>query len=255
MKQQRKTIKLNESFLAVAEALNQQDRLIYYERILKHFLKGDPLSYENASDTLRVALLCSMPQIRALQSKFENGKCEKNIIRKSKATLCPKTEANLSESKRPMDPNNLLDYINNLIIDYHTSAQADTHARDTAFKNNVGAVSTSLNQLFNKDISTYNQFKNLILKITKEKEIKVSGKILTKEAALKFISALMQSPNGGDIIQTCIKNVNETPGINNKDRYAFSMLYNKFYNTTTHYPGFQEHQYSKEFLNSLYDEL
>lgn len=257
---QRKTITLNETFLNISGALSPGDRLIYLESILKHFLRGESLPKDNISDALKIAFISTLPQIRVLQTKAENGLAEKKSPRSSKVSLCPKSEADLSELKRNdiiINPLNLLSFINKYIINKQSSACADTRERE-ALKQEGGAPATSLQKLFTNDIEIYNQFEKIAKTIiNQEKELKISGKTLSSVAAANFLKKLIQSEAGAQIILDSIRTTNTTPGINNKTNYCFAMMYNKFYKHPARQetPGFNERTYTKEELDSLFDDV
>ena len=256
----RKTITLNETFLNISIALCPGDRLIYLESILKHFLRGEELPKNNISDALKIAFVSTLPQIRVLQTKAENGLAEKKLPRNSKASLCPKSEADSSELKRNdiiMNPINLLSFINKYIINKQSSARADTQVRE-AFKQEGGRPAASFYKLFTNNIEIYNQFEKIAKTIiNQDKELKISGKTLSSVAAAKFLQQLIQTEAGGKIIEESIQTTNTTPGINNKTNYCFAMLYNKFYKRPARQegPGFNERTYTKEELDSLFEPL
>ena len=140
----RKTITFNADVLLVSEKLKDSDRLVFYDGIFNHFLKGENLPHNNISETLELAFAYMAPQLRVLQSKFNNG-TQKKSIQETKASLCPngiseskRTEAEGSETYNINNPFPKLIYIFNK---YNNSTQSTAcvyaHAREPFKTTNV----------------------------------------------------------------------------------------------------------------------
>jgi len=116
---ERQTITFSQSIYNIAQALRREERLIFYEQLIDYFLGGKEMTINQYSESLRVALACATPQMRVLQSKFNNGNAQKIFHQNAKGLLCPSEtseikldEAKISESNSRASNFNNLDVTN-----------------------------------------------------------------------------------------------------------------------------------------------
>jgi len=263
---QRKTLTLSQEIYFIGNALSSNSRHVFYEGIINHFLGGTALpNTQELSDDLRVAYACVLPQIRAMQSKYENGSIQKNHIGQTKATLCPsdrsenkRTEANGSESHINIYPfPKLINILNKYIS---TTNQSPAHARGESTKQNSGAPAEAvLTKLQSSNQELYIFLYKILEKIEESEMIKISGAPVSNK---KVMQAVLKHFNNPDI-ETVLKHAQEearTHNANDEHKYAISVLYNlalqqqKKQQPATE-PGFTQREYNQEFFDGLFDTL
>ena len=250
--------------------MSKPNRLIFYETLINHFLAGAKLpAYDEVSDELRVAFACAVPQIRAMQSKYDNGTAEKITIVKTKASLCP---SETSETKRT-GAEQSDSYINNIpfpkilniIYKYintnQSSAGAHAYTRDeTNKKTSRATAEAALAQLESENQSLLQFFYQIIQKVDSDKTIKINGAIVPSATIMQAMLDLTQQPSFIQVLESAQAEA-DSPNVRDKLKYAISVLYN-FNSRLQTKPakphsadGFGQRQYSEEELNSLFDTM
>ena len=74
----RKKLTITSNIVKALNVLKPNDKLIAIDALLNHFFFGDNLFSEEYSDAVVMFLACSAPEIRSIESKYENGKQPKN---------------------------------------------------------------------------------------------------------------------------------------------------------------------------------
>lgn len=247
--------------LFIGDNLNESERLIFYDGLLHHFLEGENLPQNNISDSLKVAFACVTPQIRVLQSKFNNG-AQKKYTEKAKASLClnerselKRTEANQSESYNINNPFPKLIYILNKYNNSNqSSARMCAHARETNKTTSDDEILRCLTQIEKEDQSIFQFFQKLINEV-ETKIIKIGGIETPPEKIIKSIRRCVMNPNFINMLATARDESNQ-PEVRDQLKYAVSVLYN-LCNKVFEVPpaDFSQRSYTKEELNSLFDNL
>lgn len=289
MNKNRKTITFDDTLLEASRALMREDRQQFFLLLLEHFLEDKPFP-ETISDSLRVALAMASPQIRKMQSKFQNGIC-------TKASLCPKnvseskrSEANRSESKTVMynnypssiykesslinlnnnnQPanndklinNNLLNNLCNYIIYIKNNQNLSIEQTKDPLKYQR-TVEKALNQLATENQQAFLNFSQAFEYITKKETIQIAKQPKTHQQVMAVLFKLLNNPAG--IAEICARSeeLENTINLRNREGYFTSMLWHASFRICapnskpkTIEPNFKQRDYSNEDLNKLFDNL
>ncbi len=261
MSKKRKTITFSQDDLVMAEGLNPSEQGMFYTLLIKHFLYSQPINLEELSDTLKVAVLGTLPKIRAMQAKFTNGTVAKNFNERTKAPLCPvdrsetkQKEANGSETIYNNYPLN--NY--NILKKYIMIDQSPAHARGANSDKTTNApVVEALNQLQTKP-KLYNFLTKIIETIDRPAPVKINGAVVDKSAIAKELVYLLSRQDFETQLESAVQEVNNTAGVRDKVKYLLAMLFNlarSLRKPAQNPHGFAERTYSTEELNALYDAL
>ena len=262
MSKKRKTITFSQDDLVMAEGLNPSEQGMFYTLLIKHFLYSQPINLEELSDTLKVAVLGTLPKIRAMQAKFTNGNVGKNFNEKNRAPLCPvdrsetkQKEANGSESiynNYPLNNNY------NILKKYIMIDQSPARARGAnSDKTTDAPVVEALNQLQSKP-KLYNLITKIIETIDRPAPVKINGAVVDKSAIAKELVYLLSRQDFEIQLESAVQEVNNTAGVRDKVKYLLAMLFNlarSLRKPAQNPHGFAERTYSTEELNALYDAL
>lgn len=262
MGKKRKTITFSQDDLVMAEGLKLSEQGMFYTLLIKHFLYEQPIKLEELSDTLKVAVLGTLPKIRAMQAKFANGIVAKNFNEKTKAPLCPvdrseikQTQANGSESiynNYPLNNNY------NILKKYIMIDQSPAHARGAnADKTTDAPVVEALNQLQSKP-KLYNLITKIIETIDRPAPVKINGAVVDKGTIAKELVYLLSRQDFETQLENAVQEVNNTAGVRDKVKYLLAMLFNlarSLRKPAQNPHGFNERSYSEEELSKLYDNL
>ena len=268
----RKTITLNDNILNTAEVLPNDMRLMFYDKLMQHFLKGQDLSLNEVPDILKVALVGIMPELRKLQSKFDAGITQKKFREKEKASLCPNDRSKMKQNKanQSIEDNNIYSTFPNLIYilyKYNNSINLPhgcVRTHEKPFKQDHDTkAEVQLNKLKSKNPAMYNYFNQIVTRVNKEKGIKISGVPTTAEKILPQLSKIAEQSNLEELLISANEE-SSSPKVRDKIRYSISLLYNLATRLINVPPSqvkapvqkdFTEREYTREELNSLFDTL
>lgn len=257
----------------IGSQLDSRDRLMFYDTIFKHFFKGEEIVLEDMSDMLRLAIVCVTPQIRCIQTKFENGTAQKKFKKETQGFLCPneksemkRNEANESEksaesikdiydNKYPFPK--LIYILNNKYIN-STNSSARTHASNSNKNNDDAQAEAVLTQIQSHDQDLYKYFYDILTTLDSVKTKKVRGVPVSSQDLIQAIRKLFFNPEFITMLESTQKE-SQKSSVGDPIGYSISVLYNlsKSIYKPKRVPAqdFEERRYSKEQLNGLYDTL
>ena len=268
----RRRISYTEPLFDALLVLSDSDRLQIYDQLNYHFLKGKPLDYAACSDTARSIMAYIAPEIRKYQQKFDAGITEKKFTASTKAALCPnetsvlkRNEANGSVKKKNQKENILsinknLNNIYNNVYQTNNRTRAHAYAREESIKNeNDGdGVVVQLQKLQAADPETVSRTLLLIEELRQGEEIvKINGQPTKSSEIFSVFEQFFQKPGALEFLKYTYKQIDMLPGIRNPFKYTVSRLYNlmKVSESKTNEKTGTEREYSKEFLDSLFDNI
>ena len=263
----RRTITLSQDILVIANALSSSGRLVFYDSIINHFLAGKSMPIaEECSPELRVAFAGALPQIRAMESKYDNGTIEKKFTGKTKATLCPsggseikRNEANGSEPYNNIYPFPNLIYIFNKYI---TTNQSTARACEKTFKQTmVASAEEVLSKLRSENQQLYQYFYTIIQTIDKSGAVNIYGTPVPSSKIIQTILELVQNPNFQTVLDSA-RNKSSEANVRDSIKYSITYLYNQANGVKNKQKqqkppsqDFKQRDYSQEDLSYLFDNL
>ena len=255
----RRTITLSQDILVIANALSNSNRLVFYDTIINHFLAGETMpTGENVPSELRVAFAGALPQLRAMESKYDNGTVEKKFTGRTKATLCPsggseikRNKANVSEPYNNIYPFPNLIYIFNKYI---TTNQSTAHTCEKTFKQTIVASAEEvLSKLRRENQQLYQYFYTIIQTIDKSGAVNIYGTPVPSSKIIQTILELVQNPNFQTVLNSA-RNKSSEANVRDSIKYSITYLYNQATNKPKQQSqDFKQREYSEEELNSLFD--
>ncbi len=262
MSKKRKTITFSQDDLVMAEGLKPGEQGTFYTLLIKHFLYEQPIKLEELSDTLKVAVLGTLPKIRAMQAKFTNGTVAKNFNEKTKAPLCPVDRSEIKQNEasgsETIYNNYPLNNNYNILKKYIMIDQSPAHARGANSDKTTNApVVEALNQLQSKP-KLYNFLTKIIETIDRPAPVKINGAVVDKSAIAKELVYLLSRQDLEIQLENAVQEVNNTAGIRDKIKYLLAMLFNlarSLRKPAQNPHGFAERSYSEEDFSKLYDNL
>lgn len=262
MSKKRKTITFSQDDLVMAEGLKPSEQGMFYTLLIKHFLYSEPINLEELSDTLKVAVLGTLPKIRAMQAKFSNGTVAKNFNEKTKAPLCPvdrsETKQKEANGRESIYNNYPLNNNYNILKKYIMIDQSPARVRGAnSDKTTDAPVVEALNKLQTKP-KLYNFLTKIIETIDRPAPVKINGAVVDKSAIAKELVYLLSRQDFETQLESAVQEVNNTAGVRDKVKYLLAMLFNlarSLRKPAQNPHGFAERTYSTEELNALYDAL
>lgn len=269
----RKTLTMTyELFEAVSKVKSPDERLEIYEIMFNHFFKSKPIEYSKIkSDTVSSIIAFMMPDIRKIQSKFDNGNTKKSTKNNASLFTCYNniSQQQANGSKDLPSDYNIYNIINNIYKLINQSLNNSKSNNSYINITNKDIMVKSLQEINQNNTMHYEALVKVINEIIGKEKIKINGVWLEQAEALDTIAALLVSQEGGRQLALKIDEVAQTQGLKNKLGYLTSALYNlskdlaknsnnssyKYYNQNKSNPGMLTHNYTAEQLNSVYDDL
>ena len=234
----RQSVTLTRRFLDLTAELNNQDRLIAYDKILSHLFNEIPIETKGESDALRVTLACLGPELRKAQAQYENGVISKKLTTKSQGLFCPndgsQQQTNNKPEKSPNDYNinnnkNML-YTNNQ--SNHQGDKMQNYTFDAIMNGNIESYAHALEQIL-KQIQPINAMVSLrtaetLSKIVKSKTIKIKGEEHEPSSVLKQIYETIRQVDAAELVNVLEEMFNDidTRKVTNKTKYEIMSLFN-----------------------------
>lgn len=268
----RKTLTITyELFEAVSKVKSADDRLEIYETMFNYFFKNKPIEYSKIkSDTASSIIAFMMPDIRKIQSKFDNGNTKKSTKNNASLFICntniSKEQAKLSEDL-PSDYYNIYNIINNILNIINQSINSGKINNSYINITNRDIMVKSLQKISQENAIHYEALVKVINEVASKEKTKINGVWVESAEALDTIAWLLVSQEGAHQLSLKINEVAKIQGLKNKLSYLTSALYNlskdlakKSINKAT-YQSKQKtsdiitHNYTAEQLKSVYDDL
>lgn len=179
----RKTLTLPREFFEKVNNLTEQTKHEVIDAIFDLFFNEKQIQYENFNEMTRTALACLVPDLRRIQTQFDNGKIEKKSNASSQGFFCPS-----EDSQFQPNPAN--------------SSQADS----SIFNNNI----YNKNNIYNNNQIISNQSKNkttpdTVVQISEQEKIK-SNPEKRKAYAQMIINQinLLQNDDRAGVPEVCL---------------------------------------------------
>lgn len=225
---ERKTLTLKPENVYPIIDLHPADRLLVYDALIGEFLLGKHIDFSQYPDTAKTALYCLKPQLKKLQSQFNNGRKNKPI--KTTASLCPFDDSQTKPSKANsartrachLDKIN----INNIYNTNQTTACAGTRERDK----NLKEINDGDGQAVAKAPATTDDqaiVQKFLHRLQKLESVKINGMPTPAVKVACNIEQLCARPDAKAILQGLFEDMRaNSENITNKTNYAISALYN-----------------------------
>ena len=271
----RKTLTMTyELFEAVSKVKSPEERLQIYEIMFNHFFKNKPIDHSKIeSETVSSILAFMMPDIRKIQSKYDNRIGKKSTKNNASLFLC---NQKVIEQQQPTtafstsDYYNIYNIINNIYLIINQSVSNSKNNNSYINITNKDIMTKSLQEISQENATHYEALVNVINEVASKEKIKINGVWVERATALDTIAGLLVSQEGVQQLSLKIDEVAQTQGLKNKLGYLTSALYNlskdlaknlksnisyKSYNQSKSNSGMLTHNYTAEQLNSVYDDL
>lgn len=289
----RQTVTVNRRFLEILKMLKPDDRLIAYDTIFNSLFDGELIQIKG-SDSLEMALACLGPELRRLQTYFDNGKVAKKFKETTQGLFCPheasETQANskqnaseLKQEAGPIDIYNInsnnninnnqsnQDYkiINNKLGCINQSNQAEQASTEATCNEELQALADSLGKIIEplraEHVELAIRTMDIIEKTAKAGELTIAGEKKSSQVILaQVVGELRRVP--ADKLADCLQNLYDdidTRKVNNKFKYALKSLLNlktrlpagQASKSNNKSRGFMEHDYTSAELDAVYDSL
>lgn len=272
--QKRKTITISyELFEAVSKVRQPENRLEIYETMFSYLFKNKPIEYSKIkSDTVSSILAYMMPDIRKIQSKFENGNTKKGTKNTASLFCCSQAsselQANISEENA--SDYNIYNTINNLFLIINQSVNHNKKYNSYINITNKDYITDSLKKICQKNENHYKIVTKVLNELCGKEKIKINGVWVEQAEALDTIVGLLTSEDGIEQLSLKIDEVAQAQGLKNKLGYLTTALFNLSKNlknknvhsgytrANTSYNANSDiisHNYTAEQLKSVYDNL
>lgn len=247
--------------------LNDRDRLTLYDALNDHFLDGKPFEYNSYSYTVQTLLAYLASDMRLLETKYTNAKnAKKSASLLNCKQIIGETKPNEALKSDTINiPYNKYNTENKYNLLYkQTTVCAPAYAREETNKNiNDGdELVARLQKIAALDPATAQRTLTLVEQLQADDEtIRISGKPTARAEILRAYNQMCGRPDALERLQYAYHEADTTPRVKNPYKYTVSLLYNVATNTPKPDYGkapaeeIQQHQYSPEELNSLFDNL
>lgn len=247
--------------------LNDTDRLILYDALNDHFFDGKPFAYDNYSYTVQTLLAAIAPEMRLLETKYNNAK---NAKKRDSLFICKEivseTERNVAKKNdNIMIPYNQYNSNNKYNFLYkQTTARAHAYASENLNKtiNDGDELVARIEKIAALDPVTAQRTLTLVEQLQSDAEtIRISGKPTRRAEILHAYNKMLGRADALERLQYVYHEADIAPGVRNPYKYTVALLYNVAtdtpkpeYNKAT-VEEIERHKYSPEELNALFDSL
>lgn len=243
--------------------------------ILAVFFDGKKINYSDYNEETQVALACILPDLRRVQSQFDNGKREKNQAKSTKGVVCPVEPSQIQPNLAKPEPsiyNNIYNINNNI----NNKQTITNNNRQSGFDKEIYTkLETELGRLQTSSAATrgelqkelVNRFSELAYRVWLErKPLTINGTQLAPAQVLERYMHIFE-PNPEQTIRKLMRifHMFDTActerAITNTFKYAVSLFYNQALEpahvkeTNNSAAEFSTRNYTAEEMNSLYDNL
>lgn len=277
----RKTVTFPSKIYDIIKNQSDLDRLELYDTLFRHLFEIQPINKDEIKSPKVAAFLEYLaPELRILQTKFDNRNGKKNLIEPSNSfsvqTKNIGTYRNESEQIENFssDYYNIIYIIKEIIYNYQSINQKEILNKYKYIKNDkLGLLNQSLSQIEQSvEKQGINKITHAVEKLAAAEFIKVNGITKPSIEVLDKIIGLLIKPTASEQIKIKLKELSEVSGIKNPVNYLISSLYNlacdfekdNRHGISTFYSknqpvnnnvGFMTHDYTKEQLEALYDSV
>lgn len=267
----RKTLTLPVDLNDKLKRLGDETFVKVMRTIFAVFFEGKIIHYEDYDEITQTALACIMPDLRRIQTQFDNGRCEKNRAKTIKGGVCPfeasQTQPN-SANYEPSIYNNIYNINNN-----KNNKQTITNSRPadavSVISNQIQTRLLALESNSEAEQQTVTRFGELVSRIAREPNpLAINSEALAPEQILMRFEQIFERKPAQTIdklthIFQMLDEACQERKITNTYRYSVALFYNQamshFYPSPSKnqqsVPEFSARNYTAEEMNSLFDNL
>lgn len=248
----RQTVTLTRRFLDLTNELNESDRLIVYDKILKHLFNEIPIETKDDSDAARITIACLAPELRNAQVRFDNGKIAKKSRQTTQGAVCPFEESKLQAnnkqvtSKNGSDDSSLYNNSNNIYNIYNNQITSNqeknkkeelTQPECQVEKSNqekrkwfAEVLEQQLERIKEIDEQVHQKMQQVVHAVANESEpYKIKNELVLPETVLEQYLDFFRTENELNIIERLNETIARVEQIktSNRKRYMIVSLYNE----------------------------
>lgn len=215
--------------------------------ILDLLFEEKQINYDELSDAVTVALACIVPDLRRVQSQFDNGKLSKNSQETAKGLFCPNentqiqpTPPKFSQAGSSILNNNIYNNIYNTSIN-----QSNQSVKNTTTDNNekieesnadkrqfyTEVLEEHLKTIEELEPQTHKRALNLVKQLGKQTSaFTIHNQQMMPEDILERYVDIFRTANTSEILsrlQNVFAGVDAAPSIKNKFRYTVSAMFSE----------------------------
>lgn len=251
----RQTVTLTRRFLDLTTELNESDRLIVYDKILKHLFNEIPIETKDDSDAARITIACLAPELRNAQVRFDNGKIAKKSRQITQGAVCPFDESKLKASNKQVtskngeddsslynNSNNIYNIYNNHIISNQEKNKKEelTQPECQGEESNqekrewfAEVLEQQLERIKEIDSQVHQKMLQVVHAVANESEpYKIKNELVLPETVLEKFVDFFRTENEIEIAERFNQIISRVEQIKttNKKKYLISSLYNEVKN-------------------------
>lgn len=264
----RKTLTLSRDFFEKVNGFDEQIKHAVYDAVFDLFFNNKNIEYDNFDAVTRTALACLVPDLRRVQTQFDNGRVAKKLRLNSQGIFCPSeasqmmpNEANLSHPDSSILNNN---NINNNIYNINNNQSTQSSSVRENYTRLMEKINTlKLSQ--GNDEQIIARAEDLFQRVAKEKESPViNGQPVAVADVLVRYLQIFENKSEEDSIKI-LKNIFDVldqtcqaKKITNSYRYLISLFYNSSLQQvpkTLEHTRYMQHSYSASEINDVFDSL
>lgn len=246
----RKQLALPREFYEKSKEFDKETKHQVQDAIFDHFFDGVPIEYDKYPDTVRIALACLLPDLRRLQTQFENGSCEKKLRQNTQGLLCPKNgsqikpnEANGSQRGASiLNSNNIYNNINSQINSNQSNSKNETTPNNTCCDGGnlesdikkreffAEVLKQQLERIQELDPQTHQKMLALVQNVAAATvPFKIKNTLVLPEQVLEQYLDFFRRDSNVEIAEQLNQVIARTDTVqtNNRKKYLVSALYNE----------------------------
>ena len=245
----RETVTITKRIYKMGKVLKDKDRREFYDVILDHFFMGKEILLDDVCESVKLAVLGVMPELRRVQIRFDNGRKNKSM-HSTAILLCgnnrSKPQANqeqeTSEKSHARASDLTIYSANNIYSNLEqTNEQTNSGEADKTMASNeierkleLGWYEETLEEkaelLQDIDAGVHARFLNLVHKVAREPGgFNIQGEQVSASKVLeRYISLFCNTPiRTAEILSEIFAEIDcKASDITNKYKYMASALYN-----------------------------
>lgn len=234
------------------------------------FFEGKDINYSDyPEEETRIALACIFPDLRRIQSQFDNGKCEKNQVKSTKGVVCPVEPSQIQPNSANSEPSI---YNNNIYNNIYNKQTITNNRQGENDKELFTEIETQLNRLKTSPTAErgetrkelISRFNELLYRVSLEtKPLTINNEQLEPGQVLERYLQIFETDPEATIkklarIFHMFDEACEERKITNTYKYCISLFYNQALSkkpVQTKSSDFSTRNYTADEMNSLFDSL
>ena len=246
----RKQLALPREFYDKSKEFDTETKHTVQDVVFSHFFDGTPIEYENYPDTVRIALACLLPDLRRIQTQFENGSCEKKSRQNSQGFLCPHdgsqmkpNEANESQNDSSiLYSNNIYNNINSQINSNQSNSKNETTQSSIEKSDKqkreffAEVLEQQLLRIQEQDSQTYQKMLAIVQTVAAATQpYKIKDELVLPERVLELYIDFFRTDSEQKIVEQLRDTIARTEAVqtSNRKKYLVATLYNEAKNNVT----------------------